>query len=199
MPPVPTTYTNPTGKRALMFSFNSWLAANVPSAGASDFSYGFLQQLNPSVMPRVEVNEFRFFDPGESAFGGQIFPGGVGAQQTQGKKNHAMLDINIFTDQSKQGDGKQKLYTIRDRIVYGLVNAGVPDHKASTPQVPVVLVPPIQILDPANANFDTGITAHILTEEDNHLIENYFPPTAERPLIHQYQILAKIGWYEMRA
>lgn len=199
MPPVSPTYKNPTGKRALLTSINRWLEANVPSANAADFTYGFLEQLDPSVMPRIEVSEFNYFDPGESAFGGQIFPAASGAQQSQGKKNLMMLDINIWTDQNKQSDAKQHLYTLRDRIVYGLVNAGVPDMKTSTPLVPVVLVPPILVLDPANSDFDTGIVASLMTGEDNFLIENYFPPTAEKPLIHHYQLISKIGWYEMRA
>lgn len=198
MPPVPTAYTNPTGKRALLTSINNWLQTNVPSAGPADFSYGFLQQLGPSVMPRVEVNEFRYYDPSEGAFGGQIFPAAGVGQQKRGKPNLAMIDINIFTDQNQTANAKQALYKIRDRLVYGLVNAGVPDFELSTPALEVVLVPPILILDPANANFDTGIVAQVMTGDDNFLVENYFPPTAEKPLIHQYQLLVKIGWYEMR-
>lgn len=199
MPPVPTGYTNPTGKRSLLTSINKWLQVNVPSAGPADFNYGFLQQLGPPVMPLVEVNEFRYFDPSESAFGGQIFPAAGVGQQKRGKQNLTMLDINIWTDQSLQDDAKQALYKIRDRIVYGLVNAGVPDFEASTPGNDVVLVPPILVLDAENANFDTGIVARLMTEEDNNLIENYFPPSADQPLIHHYQLLAKIGWWEMRA
>jgi len=198
MPAVPTTYTNPTGKRALLYSLNTWLTANVPSSGPSDFSYGFLQQLNPSVMPRIDVNEFRYYDPGDSAFGGQIFPAAGVGQQKRGKANLAMIDINIFTDQNQQANAKQKLYTLRDRLVYGLTNAGVPDFELSTPALEVVLVPPIKILNPALADFDTGIIAQVMTGEDNFLVENYFPPTAEKPLIHQYQLLVKIGWYEMQ-
>lgn len=194
MPPVPTTYTNPTGKRALFASINNWLKVNVPPLNAADFTYGFLQQINPAVMPRVDVNEFRYFDPGESAYGGVIFPAATAPQQGQGKANLTMLELNIFTDQNAQADAKQKMYTIRDRLVYGLVNSGVPNNTTG-----VLLVPEIKVLDPANSDFDTGTVARLMTEEDNFLIENYFPPTAEKPSIHQYQLLAKIGWYEMRA
>lgn len=197
MPPVPTIYTNPTGKRSLAYSLNAWLTANVPSAGPADFSYGFLQQLNPSVMPRIDVNEFRYYDPGNSAFGGQIFPAAGAGQQKRGKANLALFDINIWADQNQSPNAKQTLYKLRDRLVYGLVNAGQPDFELSTPALEVVLVPPIKVLDPANGNFDTGIIAQVMTGEDNFLIENYFPPTADKPLIHQYQLIVKIGWYEM--
>lgn len=199
MPPVSTAYTNPTGKRAVLTSINKWLALNVPAANAADFTYDFLQEMQPPVMPRVEVNEFKYFDPGESAFGGNIFPAAGAQQQKRGKINYLMLELNIWADQNVQPDAKQKVYKIRDRLVYGLTNAGVPDFEASTPAVPVVLVPPILVLDPANGNFDTGTVAYVMTGEDNAIIENYFPPTAEAPLVHHYQLLVKICWYEMRA
>jgi len=193
MPPVPTSYTNPTGKQALLSSLNDWLVLNVPTSGASDFTYGFLISENPAVMPRVDVNEFKYFDPSETAMGGMIFPAATGAQQSRGKENRTLIEFWISTDQKQSANAKEKMYQIRDRLVYGLNAAGVDDGAGN------VLVPPIAILDPANSSFDTGTVARLMSEEDNYLIENYFPPSAAMPTIHRYQLLAKISWYEMRS
>lgn len=189
MPPVPTSYKNPTGKQALLTSINNWLNTNVPPANAADFQYGFLISENPAVMPRVDVAEFKYFDPGESAMGGVIFPAATGAQQSRGKENRTMLEIWIYTDQKQDASAKKHMYEIRDRLVYGLTSAGLDDGG----------IPPITVLDPANSNFDTGTVARVMTEEDNFLIENYFPPSGPMPTIHRYQLLAKISWYEMRS
>ncbi len=202
MPPVDPTYKNPTGKQALLSSFNAWLETNVPSGGSTDFTYSFLQQLQPQKMARVEVSEYQYFTPGQTAFGGIIFPAAGAQQQSLGVANRMMVQIDIFADQAPLGAftgtptslaARKVITQIRDRIVYGLVNAGVTDSTGA------VAVPPIPVLDPENSNFDTGTLIRVLTEEDNWKTEKYFPPSPEKPSIHQYQLLFKLEWYEMRS
>ncbi len=190
---LPTSFTNPTGKTALFYSVQSWLQTNVPTANAADFTYAFLQDLGPSVMPRVEVSEFNFSDPGEDVFGGIAYPAAATGQQTEGQRQLAMLEVNIYVDGSKQTDALKHLRQVRDRIRYGLVNAGTTRDIDNAE-----ILPPIRVLDPANSNFDTGIIARVKSEDDNAVTENFFKPQAPQSLIYRYQLLFKLEWYEMR-
>lgn len=198
--PVWPTFTNPTGKTSMLFSFNQWLTNNVPALNATDFTYSFLQQLGPQVMPRVEVTEYQYPTGGQSAFGGVIFPAGEDApyQQRLGKTSHVLMELNIYADQAKgtpaagtQLAARQKISQIRDRLVYGLENAGVTAFNGQ------VSIAPIPLLD-ANSSTDTGTLIRVMTEEDNWLMEQYFPPSPDKPGVHRQQLLVKLEWYEMR-
>lgn len=194
MPPVPVNFTNPTGKQALLYSLRKWLVANVLTAGDDDFQWSFLEELQPSVMPRIELTDFRFFDPGATAYGDNIFPAALPGQQKEGRINRCMVQFDIYTDQSKATDALEHVYQLRDRLVYALENSGMSRNSDNTE-----VLPPITVVDPENADFDTGTVARMKTEEDNHLIENYYGPNTERPNIHQVQLIAKLEWFEMRS
>ena len=193
--PLSTSFTNPTGKTALFYSVQKWMGINIPTAGAADFTYAFLQDLGPAVMPRVEVSEFPYNDPGEDAFGDVVYPEAAAGQQTEGQRQLAMLEVNIYTDGSKQTDALKKLRQIRDRIRYGLVNAG-----ATRDVDDVEILPAIYVLDPVSTpvDFNTGIIARVKSEDDNAVTENFFKPQAPQSLIYRYQLLFKLEWYEMR-
>ena len=179
-----------TGKANMWASFNGWLQTNVPNTLGGGFTYNFDQALDPAVMPRVDVNEFKFFDPGDSAMGGMIFPANpLGV--TQGKEQRAVVELNIRADGNQQANALQLVRQLRDWIMYALINAGVADSVTGA-----VLVPPIYILDGSSAQ--TGIICRVMTEVDNAIIENYYQPEAGQGLIHRFQILARLEWYEMR-
>ena len=72
-----------TGKTNVWTSFNEWLIANVPAS--LGFTYFFDQALDPTTMPAVNVSEYKFFDPADTALGGYIFPANKGLGPTQGK------------------------------------------------------------------------------------------------------------------
>lgn len=192
MPPLAVGFTNPTGKRAMLASFKAWLEVNVPSG--TGWTYSFLDELNPTVMPRVEVSEFNYFSPGDTAMGGVIFTGADSALvQKEGRRNMAMLEINIYTDQSKDPAAYQALLKIRDAVVYGLVNSGTTRDSDDTE-----ILPPVIVKDPANSNASTETIARVKTEEDNAVVENYYRPSSAQPQIHRQQILARVEWWEMR-
>ena len=178
-----------TGKANVWASFNAWLALNVPAG--TTWTYNFDQALDPAVMPRVDVSEFKYFDPGDTALGGYIFPANLGSGPTQGKRQRMMVELNIRTDGSQSTSALQLLRQIRDWLIYALQNAGVTDEDTAT-----LLMPCILIND--SLGHSTNIVARVVTEEDNAIVENYFPPAAPETLIHRYQILFRLEWFEMR-
>lgn len=185
------TWKNPTGKNNLLTSLNKWMQTNITPANAADFTYFFTAQINPTVFPAVTVDEFPFFDPPFNAFGNVLYPS-ASYTSSQGRLNHAMIDINIYTSVAADSSAKKHLIQIRDRIVAGLTQAGLGDDVTGTQ-----ILPPIEVLDYDNGGADTGIAARISIEESNNPIERYYPPSADTPDIHRYQLLFKIQWFEM--
>lgn len=194
MPALPANFTNPTGKQALLYSVKKWLVTNMLAANDADFQWGFLQELAPSVMPRIELTDFRYFDPSVTAFGDNVFPAASSGMQKEGRLNRCMLQFDIYTDQQQAADAYKHAYQLRDRLVYCLENAGITRDSDNTE-----VLPPIKVLNPEASDFDTGTVARLMTEEDNHVIENYYAPNAERPNVHQVQLIAKLEWFEMRS
>lgn len=196
--PVPTSYTNPTGKQNVLTSFNNWLVTNVPTAGAADFVYDFLAEPStPQIFAQVSVTELTYFDPGISAFGMNIFPASNYPAVTPAKNGTGMcmmVQIEIKADAGVNKSAKQAVYKIRDRFKRALTLAGYSDDEA--PGVP--LVAPILVLDygviPPG---DTGIIAHVPVERDNGLQENYIGPDEGTPNIHTMRLLALLEWYEL--
>ena len=191
MPPLAPTFLNPTGKNNLFTSINKWMQLNIAPANDADFKYFFTSQVSPTVFPCVTVAEFPYFDPGFNAMGNVIFPSAPYTSD-QGRVNHAMLDINIYDSVAVDTDAKRNLMRIRDRIIHGLTHAGFTDDITNAE-----ILPPIRVLDYDNGAQDTGIVARVMVEDANHVIERYYPPSADVPDIHRYQILVKFEWYEM--
>lgn len=196
--PVSPTYTNPTGYQNVMASINEWLALNVPANGtvqvpsvdAGDFYYDFLAAGDTAKFPRVSVSgPIDNSEPGINAMGQVVFPNGA---QEQGRPNVITIEINIYTDSGKDDSAKKLAYQIRDRLARGLANAGVSKDLDDT-----VIEPPIKVLDYDNAAADTGIVATVQIENANGLGCRYFPPTAEAPIVHRIQMLARVKWYEL--
>ncbi len=196
--PVSPTYTNPTGFQNVLASINEWLDLNVPanatvqvpSADAGDFHYDFLADADPSLFPRVEVTgPIDNSEPGVNAFGQVVFPNGA---QEQGRPNIVTLELNIYTDSSKDPAAKKLAYQIRDRIARGLANAGISKDLDDS-----VILPPIKVLDYDNAQADTGIVATVMIEDANGLGCRYFPPTGDAATVHRIQVLARVEWYEL--
>lgn len=177
-----------TGKTNVWESFNDWLTTNVPES--LGFTYGFGQALDPAVMPRADVTEFKFFDPGDSAMGGDIFPANAGLGPTQGKVQRMMVEINLRTDGGQNDSALEFVRQMRDWFVYALQNAGVPNENL------VPIFPGILIND-ALGN-PTNIAARVVTEVDNAFVENFFDPAPPESKIFRYQLLFRLEWYEMR-
>ncbi len=136
MPPaVPTTYTNPTGLQNAMTSVCKWMQANIPASG---FAYQFLSQLQGIKPPYVSVTDFSLPQPGNTAYGKEINPDAPNGQQQTGRESNAMLEINIRTDITIDGNAVENLRKIRDRIIYGLTNAGVPNDIDNSIPVPAI-------------------------------------------------------------
>lgn len=198
MPTVPTNFTNPTGKQNLLASFKNWLNTNIPTSGASDFVYAFLSDVsNPETFPRVGVSEMQFFQPSVSYLGMSVFPAAaypVATPATDGSLNGTLLQVEIKTDEGKDPGALKKLYQIRDRIRYGLINAGTCKGDTQT-----VTVPPIIIYDYDNAtpNTETGIIAWVPLEQDVAIQEQYIAPGEELPNIHTLKLLVRLEWFEL--
>lgn len=195
MPPIPSNYSNPTGKSNVLTSFNKWLALNVPPANDQDFTYVFDNEMQPSPLPTVEVVEFQYFNPGVEFFGMEIFPASTypsAAHATQGSPMELMLQIAIRTDQGQDPNAKFNAYKIRDRIKRALVLAGVSDDISDT-----VLVDPILVLDYDNAATPTGIIASVPVGQQNAIQERYTPPDGAIPNIHTITLLVRLGWFEL--
>lgn len=196
--PVPTSYTNPTGKQNVLTSFNNWLMTNVPTAGNADFVYSFLSEVsNPEVFALVTVTEQTYFDPGVGAFGMNVFPHSgypISSPAMNGTMMCMMLQIEIKADAGVDPAAKQKAYKIRDRIKRGLVLAGVSADEAPG----TALIPPIVVLDYTQTiPADTGIVAWIPVQQDNGLQESYIQPDEGTPNIHTIRILALLEWFEL--
>ena len=101
-----------------------------------------------------------------------------------------MVELNLRTDGSQNPAALQLLRQMRDWFIYALQNAGVADEDTGTLIMPCILI--------YNGASSTNIVARPVTEEDNAIVENYFPPAAPETLIHRYQILFRLEWYEMR-
>jgi hypothetical protein len=191
MPAILPSYTEPTGKNNVLTSINKWLQANVPPANDADFKYIFTSEVAPVVFPMVTVTEFPFFDPGFNAMGNVLF-NAANYTSDQGRINHLMLDINIYTSNAVDPNAKRNMLRIRDRIISGLTKAGLYDDDTN-----VQLAPPISVLDYDNGAADTGTVARVAIEEANYAIERYYPPSADVPDVHRYQLLVKIQYFEM--
>ncbi len=177
-----------TGKQNALTAFNTWLQTNVPAADG--FTYFFDQALDPTVYPSVEVSEFKFFDPGESALGGQIFEAGPDGS-TQGSLMRVVMELNIRTNGATDTSYVAHARQMRDWIIYALRNAGVWSDDQNK-----VLFPPILILD--SSSNATGICLRPMTEVDNWAIENFYAPEPPDTLIARYQLMIRLEWYEMR-
>ena len=183
-----------TGKANVLASINAWLTTNVPAS--LGFTYYFDQALDPAVFPAVNVYEFPFFDPGDSALGGVIFPANAGntpVGPTEGSAQRAIVAFDLYTDGSGGGNALLFLRQMRDWFMYALRNAGVTDDRTNA-----VLVPPIIITDVNGTTLTTNVPARWMTEIDNWAVEHFYPPAAPGSLIFKYQILARVEWYEMR-
>ena len=179
-----------TGKANVLASINDWLTTNVPAAG---WTYNFDFALDPAVMPRVDVSEFNFFDPGDTAIGGVIFPANpLGV--TEGKINRLMLQLEIRADGSQQTNALQLVRQLRDQFVYALINAGVGRDNAPPNSAPIM--PPIIVKDGSGTSTNTAV--RVQTEADNHLLENFHVPKPPETLIFYYQLLFKMEWFELR-
>lgn len=190
MPPFQTSSL--TGKYTVLTTINEWLLTNVPPAAVTDFVYRFTNRVSPTPSQTlVSVNEFTFFSPASGAWNEMLFAPGSGPvtpnptyEHVQGQKNQLMLEINIYTKNQQLTNDKFKLYRMRDKLRYALINAGKSDDAGH------VLFPPI-------AMASTNIVARVPIEEDNHILEHYYPPSSEMPDTHRYQMLVKFQWYEL--
>jgi len=61
------------------------------------------------------------------------------------------------------------------------------------------ILPPIRILDYNNSSIDTKTVAWVPIEEDNHMNEQYFPPSGETANLHQIRLVVKFKWWELNA
>lgn len=183
-----------TGKANVLASINTWLQANVPNS--LGFTYFFDQALDPAVFPAVNAYEYRFFDPGDSALGGIIFPANTAntpAGPTEGSAQRMIIALDMYTDGSADSNALLVLRKMRDWFMYALKNAGVVNDLTG-----VVLVPPVIITDVNGTGLTTNLVARWMTEQDNWAVENNTPPSAPGSQIFKYQILARVEWYEMR-
>ncbi len=191
--PVAEGFKNKTGKRQALNSINKWLALNIP-AGAQ-FTYFFLANQIPSGFARVEVSETQVSDLGASAFGQVVFnegPNLATPSSDLGTQRPLLLQFDIYAKDGENDNPQELVYFIRDRLIYGLTQAGVTSDLTD-----VVLVEPIKLLDYEDNEAETGIPIWVPTEEDNHIFEQYFPPTAETPDIHQLRLNIKFYWWEL--
>lgn len=185
MPPIKTSVS---GEEALFGSINDWLEANVP-ASTNGFTYFFDQALDPAQMPQVEVSQFSFFEPGDTALGGVVFPKNP-TGHIQGKFNQAMLEINIRDDGSKHDDALQRVRKIRDLIEYALINAGVYDEHGE-----YVIFPGILVYTAGGVS--TNTFARVMTEDSNAVVKTFYKPSPPESDIFRYQLFFKIEWVEL--
>lgn len=194
---IPGTYTNPTGKNNALSSFNIWIARVVTQKISGDFGWVFDPEMQPSKFPSVEVTEFQYFNPGNSAFGMEVFPGNsypAAAPPTQGTLMEMLVQLTIRADQGADLNAKQTVYQIRDRIKRALQLSAMVDSSTGNGYVE-----PLKVLDyDADQNgLDTGIIARIPVEQDNAIQERYLPPDASAQNIHTIQLLVRLQWFEM--
>jgi len=194
--PIPTGFTNPTGKRNALASFNKWLTTEAPTAGAADFVYTFLSDVsNAETFNRVSVSELQYFSPSNSAFGMNIFPASaypVATPAKHGTLNAMLVQIEIQADAGTDNDAKRKVYKIRDRIRAAIVQAGVGNDETNA-----VLVAACEIKDFENGEALTGIILRCPTEQDSAIQEIYVPPDSGTPNIHTLRLLVRLEWYEL--
>jgi hypothetical protein len=194
--PISSSYTNPTGKRNALASFKAWLVAQAPTAGNADFVYAFLSDVsNPETFTRVGVSELQYFQPGNSAFGMNVFPASaypVAAPAKHGTLQTMLLQIEIKADASVDVDALRKVYKIRDRIRAAIEQAGVANDETG-----VVAVDACEIQDFENAQALTGIILRCPLEQENAIQEIYIPPDANAPSIHTLRLLMRLEWYEL--
>lgn len=185
-----TLPVSPSGETQLWSSVNDWLAVNVPAAGGG-FTYAFDQNFDPAVYPRVEVSQFNFSEPGDTALGGVIFTNNP-TGRIQGKAQRAMLEINIRTDGGPTGtpDALQKCRLLKDAFDRALCNAGMFSEADNA-----LLYPPIIVYDANGAT--TNTFARVRTEDDNCVVKNFYKPDPTEGLIFRYQLLFKLEWYEL--
>ncbi len=194
---IPGEYTNPTGKNNALSSFNLWLTRVVALRVSGDFGWIFDPEMQPATYPHVEVTEFQYFNPGNTAFGMEVFPANsypAAAPPTQGTQMEMLIQINIRADQGADVNAKKTVYQIRDRIKRALQLSAMVDSSTGNGYVE-----PIQVLD-YDANTDglaTGILARIPVEKDNAIQERYLPPDAGAQNIHTIQLLVQLQWFEM--
>lgn len=196
MPPIPSTYSNPTGKRNTLASFKKWLELNVPAGASGDFAYAFLSDVsNAETFAKVGVSELQYFQPGNTAFGMNVFPAStypVGSPAKNGTLQNMLLQIEIKADATQQTDALRLAYKIRDRIRKGLILAGVADDETLA-----LYVDPIVVNDYENGGAATGIIARVPFEQDNAVQEVYIPPDESAPNIHTLRLLVRLEWFEL--
>ncbi len=197
---IPTNYINPTGKQNVLTSFNKWLETNIPPADSRDFSYIFDPQMAATKLPEVEVTEFQYFNPGNSAFGMNLFPASsypTASPATQGTMAEMMIQINIRADQGIDKNAKRSIYRIRDRVKRGLQLSAMVDDATGNPYVAPMLILDYGNAPPATPPSATGILMRIPVEQDNAIQERYLPPDAGAQNIQTIQLLVRLQWYEM--
>ncbi len=192
--PVAEAFKNKTGKRQALNSINKWLALNIP--GGAQFEYFFLANQTTAKFPRVEVSETQVSDLGASAMGQVVFNAGPNLaipSSDLGTLRPLLLQFDIYAKDGENDNPEELVYFIRDRLIYGLTQAGVTSDLTDA-----VLVEPIKLLDyEQNPAEDTGIPIWVPTEEDNHIFEQYFPPSGETPDVHQVRLNVKFYWWEL--
>lgn len=176
-----------TGKAVVWAAFNTWLSTNIPGTGV--FTYNFDQALDPATMPRVDVSEFKFFDPGDSALDGGLFGIGGNGGHSQGSAQRMVAEINIRTDGSQDNSALLLARQLRDQFFYALKNSGVVDDSGSP------IMPPIIIYSVAGV---ATLVCRVITEVDNAIVENFFTTQPPETLIFRYQLLFRLEWFEMR-
>ncbi len=180
----------------MLSSFRKWLQTEAPTAGPTDFTYSFLSDVSRGdVYPQVGMNEMQFFDPGNSAFGMNIFPKSqypVSSPAKNGTLSAALAEITIKTDGGADRAALQKAYKIRDRIRAAIVRAGVADDETG-----VVLVNACEVLDFDNAEARTGIIVQFPVERETSIQEFYVAPDETTPNIHTLRLLVRLEWFEL--
>ena len=119
-----------------------------------------------------------------------VFPQNPNQAHVQGRFNTALLEINIYTDGSKQDNALQLVRQIKDAMVYALSNAGQYDAGSDS-----ILFPPIVLNDANGASTNTFVRP--MTELPNWVIKNFYKPSAPETQIFRYQLIIKLEWVEL--